>query len=256
MNSVAPSNIPSSKIPDFKIGRLTFTLSEYGYWMTFGTYDEASVIQVNPYEGLLCAVDYWLDVLNKFGDYWLEFLNEHALELKVASPTNMLHMVDIIWTSIKHILHILEIFDQLITPDSAQMKVISDKIKACGWWDRFDSQSDLQVSADEFLQKYCKEDDSDSDKESVSENDGMSIGSDHGMAIGGDQNTPNSKTVCDWMIVYVYIKNEGDMKDLLKKLNDQFGKTMEKLIDKYVPRRPTAPAVGEPQPHTKKFDVK
>ena len=246
------NSMPPSKFPDFKIGRLTLTLSENRYWMIFGTYDEAHIIQVNPFEGLLCVVDYWLDVLNKFGHYWLKFLNEHALELKVASPTNMLHMVDIIWTSLKHILHILEIFDQLITPDLAQMKVISDKLKACGLWDRFHSQSDLQVSADEFLQKYCKEDDSDSDKESESENDGMSIGSDDGMAIGGDQNTPNGKTVCDCMIVYVYIKNEGDMKDLLKKLKDQLGKTMEKLIDKCFFRRPTAPAVGEPQPQTKK----
>lgn len=251
------------------------THAEWAYNNVFGTHGEALPQAIrdlsDKHEGLWYAADYWLDLL--------EETCHLALESKVASLTNMLHMVDIIWTSLKHILHIMEMLEESLEPDLAQMLVKSDEIMARGWWDDLLYAHDLQVSAVEFCQQHLREDDSDSDDESESEveaedeaevedaaedaaenesdadylsgqstptpsevdveHDGMSIENDHDMSIeddeieiGSDEYTPDSKTYLDWIIVYVYIKNEGDMKDLLKKMNDQLGKTMQKLIDK------------------------
>lgn len=246
---------------NFQAGQLTGNLSEWKYNDVFGTYGVQLNSQVNPFKGLWFAVDYWLDLLN-------ECAHLLALELKVASPTHMLHMVDVFWTSLKHILHIMEILEESLAPDLAQMLVKSDEIMARGWWGHLQNNPEIQMSASKFCEQHSddsgSDDESDSEAESENESedeaeaedqfyadclsgqntpigsdDNMSIGSDDGMsmqddvmAIGGDQYIPDSKTLLDWIIVYVYIKNEGDMKDLLKKMNDQLGKTMQKLIDK------------------------
>jgi len=256
--------------------QLTGTLPEWKYMDVFCTYGVQLNSQVNPFKGLWFAVDYWLDLLN-------ECERLLALELKVMSPKHILHMVDVFWTSLKHILRIMEMLEESLAPDLEQMLVKSDEIMARGWWHHLLYAHDFQVSAVEFWQQHLREDDSDSDDESESENeaedeaeneaededaageeaenqyndnylsgqstptpsevdvedDGMSIEEhddmsieEDGIDIGGDQYIPDSKTYLDWIIVYVYIKNEGDMKDLLKKMNDQLGKTMQKLIDK------------------------
>ena len=279
--SAAPFN---SNFQDFKV---TGTRFEYRFYVTFGPH---GVVQLNrhldAFEGLFVAVDYWLDLLNEFEDCWLNFVNEHRLEWKVVSRKNMLHMVDIMWTSLKHILHIMEILEESLALELKEMLVKSDEIVACGWWDLLEDYPECQKNAVEFCKQHFiddsgsdddsgpdddSDDKSDSDDEAEAEaeaededededgddddkyyndylsgqntpigsDDNMSIESDDdmpveddGMAIGGDQYPPDFKTLLDWIIVYVYLKNEWDMKVLLKKMNDQVGKTMQKLIDK------------------------
>ena len=108
--------------------KLTHTLSEWIYKNVFGTLGVQLNSDVDPFKGLWFAVDYWLDLLN-------ECARLLALELKVVSPTHMVHMVDVFWTSLKHILHIMEILEESLALELKEMLVKSDEIVACGWWD-------------------------------------------------------------------------------------------------------------------------
>merc|ERR1711966_141333 len=149
--SAAPFN---SNFQDFKV---TGTRFEYRFYVTFGPH---GVVQLNrhldAFEGLFVAVDYWLDLLNEFEDCWLNFVNEHRLEWKVVSRKNMLHMVDIMWTSLKHILHIMEILEESLALELKEMLVDSD--------DKSDSDDEAEAEAEAEAEDEDEDEDGDDDK--------------------------------------------------------------------------------------------
>lgn len=280
------------------------TCAEWAYKNVFETHGVAlpQAIQglSDKHEGLWYAANYWLDLLEETCHLALELERASlALELERASPTRIFHMLDVLWTSLKCILHMMKKWKESHATDLMVMKTESEIIRYMGsWaWGHFSNVNDFQVDAATFCKQHLIEGVSDSDdvsecgsvyesdsEESTAspsqiygENDVMNVEIDMAvlnlnedsrseqstvildedgsenymlmddmsdieeMSIDDDEeefeySLPNNKTFWNWVIVYVYIKNEAEVEDLLKKMNHELGTTMQTLIDQCLVR--------------------
>lgn len=194
--------------------RLTLNPAEKNYEYVFGTFQEQLKFKGDPLTGLVVSMEYMIVLLQEW--------------------------------------------EGLLQNDLKQMLEGADEIDI-DYWEMMQNNEWYQLSAKEYCETYDEIDTSSMQfNASDGESDGVSgdlmpedepvnedylsgqntpIGSDDNMSIGSDDNMPDDNTLLNWIDVYVYINNHGEMHSLLQAMIHESGETLKELIDDGFPAK-------------------